>query len=146
MAVDERDAKAGAITIATNMAGRGTDIPLGPGMDELGGLHVIAAERNTARRIDRQLFGRTARQGAPGSYESILSLEDRVVRDYMPKFMRVIAARYGRKPGPLPRWLGNFVTGHCQRRSEQQQRLQRRALEKMDDHYGRMLAFSGERE
>ena len=138
--------EAGAITLATNMAGRGTDIPLGAGVEETGGLHVIAAERNTARRIDRQLFGRAARQGAPGSYESILSLEDRVVRDFLPKYVSLIAARYKRNPGFLPGWLGKYVTTYCQRRSEQQQRLQRRALEKMDEHYGKMLAFSGEKE
>ena len=138
--------EAGAITLATNMAGRGTDIPLGAGVEETGGLHVIAAERNTARRIDRQLFGRAARQGAPGSYESILSLEDRVVRDFLPKYVSLIAARYKRNPGYLPGWLGKYVTTYCQRKSEQQQRLQRRALESMDEHYGRMLAFSGERE
>ncbi|MDX1698120.1 MAG: preprotein translocase subunit SecA, partial [Thiohalobacterales bacterium] len=138
--------EAGAITIATNMAGRGTDIPLAEGVADTGGLHVIAAERNTARRVDRQLFGRTARQGAPGSYESILSLEDRVVRDYMPKFLGILAARYATNPGPLPVWLGSRICDYCQRRSEKQQRLQRRALEKMDEHLGRMLAFSGEQE
>ena len=141
-----RAGEAGAITIATNMAGRGTDIPLAAGMAETGGLHVIAAERNTARRIDRQLFGRTARQGAPGSYESMLSLEDRIVRDYLPKFLGVIAASYARKPGPLPGWLGKFVCNVCQKKSEKQQREQRRALEKMDEYLGRMLAFSGEQE
>ncbi|MDH5469718.1 MAG: hypothetical protein OEX75_03955, partial [Gammaproteobacteria bacterium] len=82
----------------------------------------------------------------PGSYESILSLEDRVVRDFLPKYVSLIAARYKRNPGYLPGWLGKYVTTYCQRKSEQQQRLQRRALESMDEHYGRMLAFSGERE
>jgi preprotein translocase subunit SecA len=57
----------GKITVATNMAGRGTDIKLGRGVAQLGGLHVIAAERNESGRIDRQLFGRCARQGDPGS-------------------------------------------------------------------------------
>ena len=141
-----RAGEPGAITIATNMAGRGTDIPLAAGMADIGGLHVIAAERNTASRIDRQLFGRTARQGAPGSYEALLSLEDRIVRDYLPKYLRVIAASYARKPGPLPARLGTFMCDVSQRRAEQQQRRQRRALEQMDEHLGRMLAFSGEQE
>ena len=66
----------GAITIATNMAGRGTDIKLGPGVAELGGLHVILTERHDAGRIDRQLAGRCGRQGDPGSFEAILSMED----------------------------------------------------------------------
>ncbi|WP_201777698.1 accessory Sec system translocase SecA2 [Ornithinibacillus californiensis] len=64
------------ITIATNMAGRGTDIMLGEGVEELGGLHVIGTERNESRRIDNQLRGRSARQGDPGSTEFIISLED----------------------------------------------------------------------
>lgn len=57
----------GAITIATNMAGRGTDIKLGPGVAEAGGLHIIGTERHESRRIDRQLRGRAGRQGDPGS-------------------------------------------------------------------------------
>ena len=69
-----------AVTIATNMAGRGTDIKLGPGVPELGGLHVIGSERHEARRIDRQLRGRCARQGDPGSSRFYVSLEDDLMR------------------------------------------------------------------
>jgi len=65
-----------AITVATNMAGRGTDIALGDGVAELGGLHVIALSRNASGRVDRQLYGRCARQGDPGSAEAILSLQE----------------------------------------------------------------------
>lgn len=70
----------GAVTIATNMAGRGTDIKLGPGIDKLGGLHIIGTERHEARRIDRQLRGRSGRQGDPGSSKFFLSLEDDLMR------------------------------------------------------------------
>jgi preprotein translocase subunit SecA len=70
----------GAVTIATNMAGRGTDIRLGEGVAELGGLHVIGTERHEARRIDRQLRGRSGRQGDPGSSIFFLSLEDDLMR------------------------------------------------------------------
>lgn len=70
----------GAVTIATNMAGRGTDIKLGPGVDKLGGLHIIGTERHEARRIDRQLRGRSGRQGDPGSSKFFLSLEDDLMR------------------------------------------------------------------
>lgn len=70
----------GAVTIATNMAGRGTDIKLGPGVDKLGGLHIIGTERHEARRIDRQLRGRSGRQGDPGSTKFFLSLEDDLMR------------------------------------------------------------------
>lgn len=69
-----------AVTIATNMAGRGTDIKLGPGVADLGGLHIIGTERHEARRIDRQLRGRAGRQGDPGSSKFFLSLEDDLMR------------------------------------------------------------------
>ena len=70
----------GAVTIATNMAGRGTDIMLGEGVPELGGLHIIGTERHESRRIDNQLRGRCARQGDPGSSKFFLSLEDDLMR------------------------------------------------------------------
>jgi preprotein translocase subunit SecA len=70
----------GAVTIATNMAGRGTDIKLGPGIADLGGLGIIGTERHEARRIDRQLRGRSGRQGDPGSSKFFLSLEDDLMR------------------------------------------------------------------
>jgi preprotein translocase subunit SecA len=136
----------GAITIATNIAGRGTDIPLASGARENGGLHVIAAERNTARRIDRQLFGRSGRQGAPGSCESILALDDRIVSEFIPKFLQRLAVTKARDPYPLPKWLGTLVMAYCQRKSELQQRRQRKALERMDVYLCRMLGFSGKAE
>jgi preprotein translocase subunit SecA len=72
----------GAVTIATNMAGRGTDILLGPGVAELGGLHIIGTERHESRRIDNQLRGRAGRQGDPGSSQFFLSLEDELMRRF----------------------------------------------------------------
>jgi preprotein translocase subunit SecA len=75
-----RAGQRGAVTIATNMAGRGTDIKLGEGISELGGLHVLATERHESRRIDRQLRGRCARQGDPGSSHFFISLEDDLMR------------------------------------------------------------------
>jgi preprotein translocase subunit SecA len=69
----------GTVTVATNMAGRGTDIKLGPGVAENGGLHVIGTERHEAERIDRQLIGRAGRQGDPGSAQFMLSLEDQLL-------------------------------------------------------------------
>ncbi|MEA2030935.1 MAG: preprotein translocase subunit SecA [candidate division Zixibacteria bacterium] len=70
----------GSITIATNMAGRGTDIRLGEGVKELGGLHIVGTERHESRRIDRQLRGRSGRQGDPGSSQFFLSIEDDLMR------------------------------------------------------------------
>jgi preprotein translocase subunit SecA len=72
----------GAVTISTNMAGRGTDIQLGPGVAELGGLHVIGTNRHESRRIDNQLRGRAGRQGDPGSSQFLISLEDDLLMKY----------------------------------------------------------------
>jgi preprotein translocase subunit SecA len=69
----------GKLTVATNMAGRGTDIRLGPGVPELGGLHVICTELHEAQRIDRQLIGRCGRQGDPGTYRQFLALDDEIL-------------------------------------------------------------------
>lgn len=74
--------QAGAVTIATNMAGRGTDIVLGEGVAELGGLHIIGTERHESRRIDNQLRGRSGRQGDPGSSQFFISLEDDLMRRF----------------------------------------------------------------
>src|SRR5665648_1291457 len=68
------------VTIATNMAGRGTDIILGEGVPELGGLHIIGTERHESRRIDNQLRGRAARQGDAGSTQFFISIEDDLMR------------------------------------------------------------------
>ena len=69
----------GRVTVSTNMAGRGTDIKLGEGVHELGGLHVIMTEMHDSARIDRQLAGRCGRQGDPGTYRVYLSLEDELL-------------------------------------------------------------------
>jgi len=84
----------GKITVATNMAGRGTDIKLGRGVAKLGGLHVIASERNESARIDRQLFGRCARQGDPGSAQAIVCLEDEFVSRYAKNLVAYLKKRY----------------------------------------------------
>jgi preprotein translocase subunit SecA len=91
----------GAITIATNMAGRGTDIKLGPGVREAGGLHIIGTERHEARRIDRQLRGRAGRQGDPGSSRFYLSLEDDLMRLFGSERIAGIMERLGLKEGEV---------------------------------------------
>lgn len=75
-----RAGQLGAVTVATNMAGRGTDIKLGPGVVELGGLYVIGSSRHDSRRIDRQLRGRCSRQGDPGESKFYVSLEDNLMQ------------------------------------------------------------------
>jgi preprotein translocase subunit SecA len=133
----------GAITVATNMAGRGTDIALGPGVEEIGGLHVISLNLNSSYRVDRQLFGRCARQGDPGSAEMILSLEDPALEKCQGSTMlSLINHLFGQ---------GNSVNGLmslpflrlAQRRYESQQTKVRKALVKQDKYLRRVLAFSG---
>ena len=89
----------GAVTIATNMAGRGTDIVLGEGVADLGGLHIIGTERHEARRIDNQLRGRAGRQGDPGSSVFFTSLEDDLLRLFIGDKMRKILEFVGMKEG-----------------------------------------------
>ncbi|MFU8897125.1 MAG: preprotein translocase subunit SecA [Gammaproteobacteria bacterium] len=142
-----RAGRRGAITVATNMAGRGTDIRLDPGLAELGGLHVLGTERHEAARIDRQLFGRGGRQGDPGSYELILSIEDDLVTDYFGKRLVGMLARFAdKKTGRMPRWLGVPVLSWAQAAAEVHHGAIRRDLLKLDDNLGDMLAFSGRSE
>ncbi|HLG41837.1 MAG TPA: SEC-C metal-binding domain-containing protein, partial [Planctomycetota bacterium] len=88
-----------AVTISTNMAGRGTDILLGEGVAPLGGLHVLGTERHEARRIDNQLRGRAGRQGDPGSSQFFLSLEDDLFRKFAPPWFRGFMQKMGLKNG-----------------------------------------------
>ena len=84
-----------AVTIATNMAGRGTDIVLGEGIAKIGGLHILATERHEARRIDNQLRGRSGRQGDPGSSRFYLSLEDDLLRIFGSERLSGIIGKLG---------------------------------------------------
>jgi preprotein translocase subunit SecA len=139
-------AKAGHIrniTVATNMAGRGTDIELGARVKELGGLHVIAMARNDARRIDRQLYGRCARQGDPGSAEAFISLQDeRIALAYPESWLRVFTW-FTRNQKPMPEILAKIVLRWPQKSTENQQCQIRRQLMKQDKQQARILAFSG---
>ena len=94
-----RAGQRGAVTIATNMAGRGTDIKLGPGVSEVGGLHVLGTERHESRRIDRQLRGRCSRQGDPGSSHFFISLEDDLMRLFGSDRISNIMVRMGLEEG-----------------------------------------------
>lgn len=92
---------AGAVTIATNMAGRGTDIKLGPGVKEAGGLAIIGTERHESRRVDRQLRGRAGRQGDPGTSQFYVSLEDDLMRLFGSERIAAIMDRFGYKEGEV---------------------------------------------
>jgi preprotein translocase subunit SecA len=94
-----RAGERGAVTIATNMAGRGTDIILGAGVAELGGLHVVGTERHEARRIDNQLRGRAGRQGDPGSSQFFLSLDDDLMRIFAKDWVGTMLQKLGMEEG-----------------------------------------------
>ncbi len=93
--------QAGTVTIATNMAGRGTDIKLGPGVKEAGGLAIIGTERHESRRVDRQLRGRSGRQGDPGSSQFFVSLEDNLMRLFGSDRIAGMMDRMGLKEGEV---------------------------------------------
>ena len=126
-----RAGQLGAVTIATNMAGRGTDIKLGPGVKEVGGLHVIGSERHDSRRIDRQLRGRCARQGDPGSSRFYISLEDNLMRLFGSDRISGIMEKLGLQEGEeLEHPLLNRTIENAQRRVEQQHfAIRKRTLE-----------------
>ncbi|RYY59417.1 MAG: preprotein translocase subunit SecA, partial [Chitinophagaceae bacterium] len=92
---------AGAVTIATNMAGRGTDIKLGPGVKDAGGLAIIGTERHESRRVDRQLRGRAGRQGDPGSSQFYVSLEDDLMRMFGSERIASMMDKLGYKEGDV---------------------------------------------
>ena len=139
----EKAGETGNITVATNMAGRGTDIHLSNGVEARGGLHVIVTERHEARRIDRQLTGRCGRQGDHGSFEFILSLEDELVANYYPAFFMSQIKHGGRLATMLRRGLGEIMISFPQQAAEWRHARIRRELLKTDEHQGKMLAFSG---
>ena len=93
--------QAGTVTIATNMAGRGTDIKLGPGVKEAGGLAIIGTERHESRRVDRQLRGRSGRQGDPGSSQFYVSLEDDLMRMFGSERIAPLMDRLGLQEGEV---------------------------------------------
>jgi preprotein translocase subunit SecA len=126
-----RAGQRGAVTIATNMAGRGTDIKLGSGIAELGGLHVLATERHEARRIDRQLRGRCARQGDPGSSHFFISLEDDLMRLFGSDRIVKVMERVGLEEGQeLEHPLLNRSIQTAQKRVEQHNfQIRKRTLE-----------------
>jgi preprotein translocase subunit SecA len=130
------------ITVATNLAGRGTDIELAPGVAERGGLHVIATEHHEARRIDRQLFGRCARRGDPGSFEVMASLEDDLVERHGAVW-RWVGRRAARPDGTLPPAIAAWVFRRAQRRAERLHARMRLDLLRLDRQLETALAFSG---
>lgn len=139
-----RAGERGRITVATNMAGRGTDISLGSGVKEAGGLHVIVTERNDSARVDRQLIGRSARQGDPGSYEMVASLDDELPsRCLSPPIRRLVLGFAGTASGRIPNWVGQNLLDLAQRSLERRDERIRRQLEREDERLARVLSFAG---
>jgi len=130
-----RAGQKGSVTISTNMAGRGTDIKLGEGVEELGGLHVTGTERHEIRRVDRQLRGRCARQGDPGSSCFYVSFEDDLMRNFgASERMTAMMERFGLKDGEELEhpWLNKSVET-AQKRVEQRNYIMRKRTLDFDD-------------
>lgn len=134
--------KPGRVTVATNLAGRGTDIHIDPRVVTKGGLHVILTECHSSARVDRQLIGRGARQGDPGSYEMIVSLEDDILRIYAAPLIRVVR-RWVTKGSTQSKWLLPILQFIAQTRAQHQDSQGRRVMLKMDKQLDKTLAFSG---
>ena len=138
-----RAGQQGQITVATNMAGRGTDIKLDQAALQAGGLHVICCEKNASARIDRQLEGRCGRQGDPGSYQAILSLEDAFIAKRFGRLARAAARLTDGTKQVRPQWLGRLLMRFAQVMTEYYHRQVRNAMMKVDKKRDEMLAFSG---
>ena len=134
------------ITIATNMAGRGTDIVLGPEVAKIGGLHVLASEPHSARRIDRQLYGRSGRQGDPGSYEGCASLEDDILAPYASSLIGLVMRKTIGYNLPWKNLFSRMFIRSVQKSIEKKHYAARKALLKFDASMESTLAFSGKGE
>jgi preprotein translocase subunit SecA len=133
----------GQVTVATNMAGRGTDIRLEDEIVALGGLHVIATERHESARIDRQLFGRCGRQGDPGSYEMITSLEDELIARYGSEIGRRLVDLTWRITPWLAKPFALWLTHAAQQAAEKKNSRARSRVLRSEDYLENVLAFSG---
>jgi len=135
--------QSGAITVATQIAGRGTDIKLSAPARDAGGLHVILSRKNEAARIDRQLAGRCARQGDPGSYREILCCQDLIVTSkVLDRIYRLILSSNLEKTR-LGSMLVQFLLRYQQTGIEKQHRLMRKYVFENDQHARQLLAISG---
>lgn len=132
----------GRITVATNMAGRGTDIKLAPEVEARGGLHVILTEYHESARVDRQLFGRSARQGNPGSVEAIVSLDDELFRRYVPRLTKV-GMRLWLGKARVHRFLFRWLVFFAQSRAESRNRRVRLDSTQRDQRWLEALGFVG---
>lgn len=134
----------GSVTVATNMAGRGTDIKIDDKIAALGGLHVLSCQLNGSRRIERQLYGRCGRQGQPGKVEILLSLDEPLLQRQLSKrtlgWLRKAFARRATLPG----WIASPLLGWVRQRHERHQKQLRKALQKLDEQNRKLLGMGGQ--
>ena len=128
------------LTVATNMAGRGTDITLAPSVLSVGGLHVIQTEFHESRRIDRQLAGRAGRQGDPGSWQALVSLDDEIFTSQSPRVARWLGERF---PSEVPNSIAAVLRWLTQTAAERQHAETRRNTLAQVQQTDQMLAFAG---
>jgi preprotein translocase subunit SecA len=132
----------GRVTVATNMAGRGTDIKLGDGVESAGGLHVVLTEFHEAARIDRQLIGRAGRQGEPGTFEIIASLEDELPRVFAPRLTGMMDRSLRGQRNVLPAALARTLQLYAQNRAQRlHYRIRQQTLHSQSER-DRLLAFA----
>jgi preprotein translocase subunit SecA len=137
-AMVSRAGQPGTVTVATNMAGRGTDIKLDREVIDRGGLHVIVTEYHDSARIDRQLYGRCGRQGDPGSYQALIAVDDELFRLYGSPWLNRCLAH-----PKAPAWLIRLVRRQVQAQAEAHHARIREQTLSQDQQIDRMLAFSG---
>jgi preprotein translocase subunit SecA len=133
----------GRIIIATNMAGRGTDIKLGQGVAALGGLHVIASERHESGRVDRQLFGRSARQGDAGSAQAFVSVEDELINKFLSKPARKALIETWQRNLPGKERIAKSAFKFAQQKAQKMAFKQRRNVLRSDVWLDEALSFAG---
>jgi len=131
------------VTVATNMAGRGTDIQLHPAVRKVGGLHVILTEYHDSRRIDRQLFGRAGRQGDPGSYESIVALDDELFQRFVGRRWLLAATKCVRRGEQVSIFIGAALKAYGQWVAERLYARSRRSALKEGRRLRKSLGFAG---
>jgi len=141
--VIRRAGRASVVTVTTNLAGRGTDIRLSEVARRNGGLSVIAMMANRSRRIDRQLFGRAGRQGDPGSFQSLVSLQDRLVANALPSITRALLCRLHQATGGRPMSFFRGLVRFCQCLQEWRDQSVRTSLRRLNRERTTQMGFSG---
>ena len=140
----EHAGQPGKVTVATNMAGRGTDIQLSGEVAEKGGLHVILTEFHESARVDRQLFGRSARQGDPGTVEAIVSLQDELFVRYAPLLTRLLVKALTQKNSAIKEKVFRFLVYYAQTKAERHARKIRLDTIRRDRKWLQALGFIGQ--